>query len=164
MRAEGRIGRFKIQGQTHTGVLVLRLTNQTQRINELRRVPLLAGLSRAKLGELAHRAEEVNVPEGAYLTRQGATGTEVYVVLDGSFVVRRGTRKTDTLKKGSVFGEMSLIDSMPRSANVVAEQPSVVLAVHQKDFVQLLESPRVTQGIMRTLAGRLREVDSRVLG
>ncbi len=142
----------------------MRLTNQTQRVEALKQVPLLAGLSRANLGELAHRAEEVKVPEGAYLTRQGATGAEVYVVLEGSFVVRRGTHKTATLEKGGVFGEMSLIDGLPRSANVVAEKDCVVLAVHKKDFVQLIDSPRVSQGIMRSLAGRLREADARVLG
>lgn len=142
----------------------MRLTNQRQRVEALQRVPMLAGLSRAKLGQLAHRAEEVEVPEGAYLTRQGATGAEVYVVLDGTFVIRKGTRKTASLTKGDVFGEMSLIDGMPRGANVVAEKPCLVLAVHQKDFSQLLESPRVSQGIMRSLAGRLREVDNRVLG
>ena len=142
----------------------MRLTNQRQRIEALQRVPLFSGLSRAKLGELAHRAEEVEVPEGAYLTRQGATGAEVYVVLDGTFVIRRGTRKTASLEKGGVFGEMSLIDGMPRSANVVAEKDCLVLTVHKKDFTQLLESPRVSQGIMRSLAGRLREADAGVLG
>jgi len=142
----------------------VRLTNQTQRIEALRRVPLLAGLSRAKLGELAHRAEEVNVPKGAYLTREGVSGAEVYVVLDGSFVIRQGSQKKDTLKTGQVFGEMSLIDGLPRTANVVAERACVVLAVHRKDFSQLLDSPRITQGIMRSLAQRLRESDSKVRG
>lgn len=142
----------------------MRLTNQAQRIEALRRVPVLAGLSRARLGELAHRAHEVNVPKGAYLTRQGATGAEVFVVLDGSFAVKRGNRQTADLKKGDVFGEMSLIDGMPRTANVVAEKDCLVLAVRKRDFVQLLDSPRVTRGIMRSLAGRLREADARVLG
>ncbi len=142
----------------------MRLTNQKQRITALQQVPLLAGLSRAVLGDLAHRVEEVEVPAGAYLTRQGAIGDEVYVILDGSFVVRRHTRKIATRKKGDVFGEMSLIDGMPRSANVVAEKDSAVLVVHKKDFQQLLEAPLVARGIMRSLAGRLREADDKILG
>ncbi len=127
-------------------------------------MPVLAGLSRAMLGDLAHRAEEVEVPSGAYLTRQGALGTEVYVILDGSFVVRRHTRKIATRQKGDIFGEMSLIDGMPRSANVVAEKDSTVLVVHKKDFEQLLEVPRVAKGVMRTLATRLRDADDKILG
>lgn len=142
----------------------LRLTNQKQRISALQQVPLLAGLSRAALGELAHRAEEIEVPAGAHLTRQSAVGAEVYVILAGSFAVRRGTDKVATLDQGGVFGEMSLLDGMPRSANVVAEKDSAVLVVHKCNFERLLETPRVAQRIMRTLAGRLREADAGILG
>lgn len=142
----------------------MRLTNQKQRITALRQVPVLSGLSRARLGELARKAEEVEVPAGGYLTRQGALGSEVYVILDGSFVVRRHTHKVATRKKGDVFGEMSLIDGMPRSANVVAEKDSKVLVVHKKDFEQLLETPLVAKRVMLNLATRLREADDRILG
>lgn len=138
--------------------------NQKQRIATLQQVPLLASLSRAMLGQLAHRTEEVEVPAGAYLTRQGALGTEVYVILDGSFAVRRHTRTVATTKKGDVFGEMSLIDGMPRTANVVAEKDSKVLVIHKKDFQPFLETPRVAKGIMRTLATRLQAADDRILG
>ena len=141
----------------------MRLTNKKQRITALQQVPLLAGLSRAVLGELAHRAEEVEVPAGAYLTRQGAVGAEVYVILDGTFIVRRHTRKIATRKKGDVFGEMSLIDGLPRSANVVAETDAAVLVVHKTDFEQLLEIPRVSKAVMRTLVARLREADDKIL-
>ena len=142
----------------------MRLTNQKQRIEALQKVPVLAGLSRAMLGDLAHRTEDVEVPEGAYLTRQGALGTEAYVVLDGSFAVRRHTRTVATRKKGDVFGEMSLIDGMPRGANVVAEKDSHVLVVHKKDVAQLLETPRVAKRVMRTLATRLQDADDSIFG
>jgi CRP-like cAMP-binding protein len=140
------------------------LTNQKQRIAALQRVPVLSGLSRARLVELAHRAEEVEVPAGGYLTRQGALGNEVYVILDGSFAVRRHTRTIATRKKGDVFGELSLIDGLPRSANVVAEKDSTVLVVHKRDFEQLLEVPRVAKGVIANLATRLRAADERLLG
>ncbi|MBT8202233.1 MAG: cyclic nucleotide-binding domain-containing protein [Acidimicrobiia bacterium] len=142
----------------------MRLTNQTQRIAALRKIPLLASMTRTVLGELAHRVEEIEVPAGAYLTRQGGVGTEAYVVLDGSFSVRRHTRTVGTRKKGDVFGEMSLIDAMPRTANVVAEKDSSVLVVHKRDFDKLMETPRVRTRALRNLAGRLRDVDDRVMG
>ncbi len=160
----GREAARDIIDPTYQGVCELRLTNQKQRISALQQVPLLAGLSRASLGQLAHRAEEVEVRSGAYLTRQGALGSEVYVVLDGSFVVRRHTRTVATRKKGEVFGEMSLIDGMPRRANVVAEKDSTVLVVHKRDFEQLLDTPRIARGVMQTLASRLQEADKRILG
>ena len=142
----------------------MRLTNQKQRIAELQRVPMFASLTRTVLGDLAHRAQEIEVPAGAYLTRQGALGNEVYIILRGSFSVRHHTRTVATKKKGDVYGEMSLIDNMPRSANGVAEKDSSVLVVHRRDFEQLLEAPRVNQRILRNLAGRLREADNKVMG
>jgi CRP-like cAMP-binding protein len=140
------------------------LTNKQQRIAELQRVPLFAALTRTVLGDLAHRAEEIEVPAGAYLSRQGALGGEVYIILRGSFSVRHHTRTVATKKKGDVFGEMSLIDSMPRAANVVAERDSSVLVVHKKDFDEMLDVPRVTQRVMRNLAGRLRDADEKIMG
>ena len=59
---------------------------------------------------------------------------------------------------------MSLIDSMPRTANVVAEKDSSVLVVHKRDFDNLLDTPRVTQRVMRNLAGRLRAADDKIMG
>lgn len=142
----------------------MRLTNQKQRIAELQRVPLFASLSRTVVGELARRAEEIEVPAGAYLTRQGTMGGEVYVILKGAFAVRRHTRTVATRKKGDVFGEMSLIDGMPRTANVVAEKDSSVLVVHKRDFEDQLGKPRVRQRVLRNLAGRLRDADERIIG
>jgi CRP-like cAMP-binding protein len=142
----------------------LRLTNQNQRISTLQQVPLLAVLSRANLGRLARRAEEVEVPAGAFLTRQGALGTEVYVVLQGSFTVRRNSRKVAIRKKGDVFGEMSLVDGMPRLADVVADKDSIVLVVHKRDLDPLLENPRVAGRILLNLASRLKAADKKILG
>ena len=142
----------------------MRLTNQKQRISTLQQVPLLAVLSRANLGTLAHRAEEVEVPAGALLTRQGAVGAEVYVVLAGSFTIRRNSRKVDTRRKGGVFGELSLIDGMPRRADVVADKDSIVLVVHKRDLDPLLENPRVAGRVMQNLASRLKAADKKLLG
>ena len=142
----------------------MRLTSKEQRIKALQNVPILAGLSRTSLANLARSAHEVEVPEGGYLTRQGNTGDEMYIILDGKFAVRRHTRTVASCKKGDFFGEMSLIDGMPRSANVVAETDAHVLVVHRSDFNSLIESPRIGRSVMRTLAGRLRQADDRILG
>jgi CRP-like cAMP-binding protein len=140
------------------------LTNQNQRISTLQQVPLLSVLSRANLGTLARRAEEVEVPAGAFLTREGALGAEVYVVLDGSFTVRRDSRKVAARTKGDVFGEMSLVDGMPRRADVVADKDSIVLVVHKRDLDPLLENPRVAGRILQNLAARLKTADKEILG
>ncbi len=139
------------------------LTNQAQRITALQQVPVLSGLSRTVLKELAHRAEEVSVPKGAFLCHQGASCDEVSIILEGSFVVRRRSSKIDTRKQGDFIGALSLIEGRPWSANVVAVEESVVLVVHREDFEELLEIPRVARTIMTKLATGLREAEERIL-
>jgi len=141
----------------------LGLTNQAQRITALQQVPLLSGLSRTTLGELARRTEEVNVPKGALLYRQGDSSNEGYIILDGSFVRRRHTGKFAICGKGGFLGTISLIDGMPRTATVMAEEDSVVLVVHRRDFKELLEIPRVAMTVMGAMAAGLREADEKNL-
>jgi len=141
----------------------VRLVNQAQRITALQQVPLLCCLTRPVVGELARRTEEVKVAKGAFLYREGDGSGEVYVVLDGSLVVRRDRREIATPKKGDFLGEMSLIDGMPHSADVVAQEDSVVLVVHRRDFEELLEIPQVSRTVMQELTSRLRETDDKHL-
>jgi CRP-like cAMP-binding protein len=115
------------------------------------------------LKELARRAEEVSVPEGAFLCHQGASCDEVSIILEGSFVMRRHNRKVDTRKKGDFIGALSLIEGRPWNTNVVAVEDSVVLVVHREDFEELLEIPRVARTIMTKLATGLREAEERIL-
>ncbi len=139
------------------------LTNQAQRITALQQVPVLSGLSRTVLKELARRAEEVNVPKGAALCQQGAICDAVSIILKGSFDVRRHTHKIGTRNKGDFMGALSLIEGRPWSTNVVAVEESVVLVVHREDFEELLEIPRVARTIMTKLATGLREAEERIL-
>ncbi len=124
---------------------------------------MLSGLSRTVLKELARRAEEVSVPEGAFLCHQGASCDEVSIILEGSFVMRRHNRKIDTRNKGDFIGALSLIEGRPWNTNVVAVEDSVVLVVHREDFEELLEIPRVARTIMTKLATGLREAEERIL-
>lgn len=139
--------------------MALGLTNQAQRITALQQVPLLCCLDRTLLRDLVHRTQEVTVSEGEYLYRQGDNGDEVYIILDGSFEVSRDARTISTSRKGEFFGEMSLIDGMPRGANVVAAEESVVLVVHREDFELLLEIPQVAKAVIGELVARVRAAD-----
>ena len=139
------------------------LTNQAQRITALQQVPLLCCVGRPAVAELARRSEEVEVSKGAFLYQRGADSGEVYIVLEGSFVVRRDSRDIAAPNKGDFLGEMSLIDGRSRSADVAAEEDSVVLVVHRKDFEELLEIPQVARSVMRELTARLRRSDEKHL-
>jgi len=67
------------------------------------------------------------------------------------------------LGPGDFFGEMSLIDGMPRSASVIAEDASVLLVIQARSFRSLLdEVPDLQKKLLVTLSARLRAADAKI--
>lgn len=131
------------------------------KVKLLERVALFDGLSSSQLGQIAHLADEVNVPAKKRLTVVGETGRELFVIVEGQAVVRTTKGRTVTLGPGQFFGEMSLIDGGPRSATVEATTPMRLLVIGHREFWELLtEAPPISRRIMRTLSARLREADA----
>jgi CRP-like cAMP-binding protein len=130
-----------------------------------RRTELLAacdlfnGLGADQLAAVAETATEVEFPAGRVIARQGEIGTGFFIVVDGEVRVIRDGRLLATLGPGEFFGELSVLDGLPRIAQVVAELPTRCLAIASWDFERvLLDHPGLTLSILRELAGRLRSV------
>ena len=141
-----------------------RLARRSDRIDLLKTVPLFGGLSLKQLNEVARHLEEVPVPRGTMLAREGQPGNEFFVVLEGKAAVRRRGRRIATLGEGDFFGEMSLLDGAPRSATVAAETDGVVLVMQRREFGALLDRvPGLLRKIAVGLSQRLREADERIL-
>ena len=71
--------------------------------------------------------------------------------------MRLGNRTLEVLGEGEIFGEMALIDSAPRSADVIAETDCVVVPVGEKQFLFMTsEAPYFALSLMRVLVQRLR--------
>jgi CRP/FNR family transcriptional regulator, cyclic AMP receptor protein len=111
------------------------------------------------------------VKEGETLVAQGDMTTEFYVVLSGSLrVVDQRTGEDFFLARlceGDVFGEMSFIDGSPRSATVIAENDSEVLAMDRASYCLLLSAnPHLGTLVLiylgRMMAGRLRVTDDKM--
>lgn len=127
----------------------------------LRKVPLFDGLSDRQLGQIARLADEVEAKAGHQLTRQGETGRELFIIVEGEAVVKPGRGRTVRLARGDFFGEMSLLDGQPRSATVEAATDMQLLVVGQREFWTLLTSaPLITRKIMSTLSQRIREANA----
>jgi CRP-like cAMP-binding protein len=91
-------------------------------------------------------------------------GHEFYLIASGSAVVRRGGRKVATLGPGSYFGEMALLDRGPRSATVTTAEPTELIVLGQREFMAVLDRvPPVAHKLLVSMAGRLREADSRAV-
>jgi CRP-like cAMP-binding protein len=139
------------------------LKRRSDRVDVLKKVPLFSELSRRHLDHIAREADEVKEKKGAVLTRQGGLGREFLLILEGAARVERDGTAIARLGPGDFFGEMSLIDGMPRSASVIAESPSVLLVIEARSFQKLLDTvPGLQRKLLATLSARLRAADVRL--
>jgi CRP/FNR family transcriptional regulator, cyclic AMP receptor protein len=133
------------------------------------------GLSRRELMTLATFSREKRFPSGASLFQEGDEGSEMYIILEGrvmisKFIPGAGEEALAILERGDFFGEMSLIDGEPRSADARAHgSPLTVLALDQGTVREVLAmDPHAAleflQLLCRLVANRLREIDEKVIG
>jgi CRP/FNR family cyclic AMP-dependent transcriptional regulator len=95
---------------------------------------------------------------GDVIFRAGEAGTELYVVRDGTVAVEVQGNIVERLGPSEIFGEMALVEAKPRSATVFAETDCEVVAISEKQFLQMVEyAPSFSLALIRTLAYRLRQ-------
>ena len=132
---------------------------QDRRAALLAGCPLFKGIDAEGLAKLAEHATAVDFPTGHVIARQGEIGTGFFVIVSGSVRVVRDGAVVARLGPGEFFGELSVLDRMPRNATVAAEEATSCLALAAWDFEKiLLEEPALTLAILRGVARRLREV------
>jgi CRP/FNR family transcriptional regulator, cyclic AMP receptor protein len=120
---------------------------------------LFAGVEPDDLRAVAERAIEVEFPADRVIARQGEIGTGFFLVVEGSVRVVRDGEEVAILGPGEFFGELSVLDGLPRVAQVTAIQPTKCLALATWDFEQaVLDSPTLALAILRGLAARVRSV------
>jgi CRP/FNR family transcriptional regulator len=132
----------------------------------LETIPLFKGLSRRELQALSAGARERTFAPGETMVRQGDTGAGLFVVLDGKVRVFQqasgGTRELGTFGKGAVLGEVALLDDLPRSATMVAMEPTTALLIPVWDFrATLRENPDISIKLLAVLSQRLRQSEQR---
>lgn len=131
-------------------------------LDHLASVSLFSNCSKKDLQTIAKVSDEVEVAPGKTLVEQGRTGHEFFLILDGTATVRRNGEIVTELGPGDYFGEMALLDRLPRSASVVADSAMQVLVLGQREFNGLLDTvPGLAHKILATMATRLREADAR---
>jgi CRP-like cAMP-binding protein len=119
-------------------------------------VPLFADCSRRELRELAETADEVVVPAGYDLTKEGASGREFVIIVDGAAEVLRRGRRINTLGSGDFLGEIALISRGPRTATVRTTVPTHALVITASAFRGLLRRmPSIQIKVLQALAERL---------
>jgi CRP-like cAMP-binding protein len=132
----------------------------------LRRVSIFADLDEAALASIGRLVTERRYPKESVIVGQEDPGDALFVVTAGKVKVvlygRSGREVILSLfKPGDFFGEMSLLDNQPRSANVIALEDSILLILERRVFAAHLEKyPRTALNILAEMSRRLRRADS----
>ncbi|MCA9673195.1 MAG: Crp/Fnr family transcriptional regulator [Myxococcales bacterium] len=128
----------------------------------LRRVSIFRHLDETVLGDLARRMSVKRWTAGAIIVGQHEMDQALYIVYGGrakvSLFGENGREITlATLRTGDFFGELSLIDSKPRAANVVAADDAILLVLDREAFLDHLEMhPRTMRALLESMASRVR--------
>ncbi len=126
------------------------------KIELIRKVPLFSKLSKKGLEDVAHIADEIDLPKGKVMALEGDRGREFIVLLEGEADVTKGDRSINTMRNGDFFGEIALVTKMPRTATVTATTDVRVLVLNERDFDTLLKrSPEISRGVAEALAERI---------
>src|SRR3989442_14930249 len=104
------------------------------KLDALSRVPLFAHCSRRELQFIAKEGDEVDVPAGKTLTRQGRPGDTFYVPLEGQAEVKVDGKRRRVLKPPDFFGEISMIDRGPATPPVTTPTDSRRFGMSHKQF------------------------------
>ena len=134
--------------------------SRDEKLEHLRRVPLFAKMGTHELERLGQLADEVEVGLDRILAEQGSVAHEFFIVLEGRVMVLDGHTPVATLGPGEFFGEIALIESVPRTATVRAEGIVRLLVIGHREFNALMdEFPSVRAAVMDAVAERLRRTE-----
>lgn len=130
------------------------------KLERLAQVQLFSACSKRELSRIASLTEEIEVPAGRVLIRQGHLGQEAFVISEGRAKATIQGKGSASLGPGDCFGEMALLDSAPRSATVTAETDMRLLVLGSREFADLIEDvPAVGRRVLAALAERVRKAE-----
>jgi CRP-like cAMP-binding protein len=132
-------------------------SNSNATLKALQRTKLFAGLGADQLESFAQYLEPVKVPQFGNLVRKGQHGDAMYIVVDGELraltIIEGKESILGTMGAGDCFGEISLLDQGPRSADVVANRDSTLLKLSSAAFERLIrEAPALAMPFVLALS------------
>jgi CRP/FNR family cyclic AMP-dependent transcriptional regulator len=147
--------------------LIVRMANRENKESEMlstvERVLILKSLSMfadapdEALVELAGLLQEVDVQAGEVVVQEGETGESLFIIVDGRVEVVDDNRVLNQLGARAVFGELSLLDSSPRSATIRALEETTLLRLDQAPFYEIMSDyVEVAMGTIHMLTRSLR--------
>ncbi len=129
------------------------------RVEQLRRVPLFAFCDGSHLGFISTQVEELDFPSGAVLCKQGETGGDFFILLSGSAEVTRDGHHVRDIRPGDFFGEIALLEHVPRTATVTTTSASRCLVLGPRQFQNVLaQHTEIALAVLHAMAERVRSL------
>ena len=141
------------------------MDNYQEYINIFKNIPVFENLSDEELMYLMEIVIYKEYPKNYTIVRHNDIGDAMYVIINGKVKVSLFSENgreviLDIIEKGGFFGEMSILDKMPRSANVITMDKTETIMIKRNDFMNLLNRyPNISINIMKELVTRLRKAD-----
>ena len=130
--------------------------HKNAKVELLKSVPLFSHCTKKELDAIAREADELFLPEGSELTRQGGHGREFMVIVNGSADVKKDGRLINVLDSGDFLGEIALISEAPRTATVTTSAPTRLLVLTDRAFKRVtLAMPSIHASVSKALSQRL---------
>ncbi len=136
----------------------------------LKRIPFLSALTPGHLRQVYRLARELRLTAGQPVFAKREDADAMFVVLSGRIKIftESGGKKRKTfahLREGEFFGEMALVEDLPRTASAQAMEPSRLILIRKKDFQHLLaRDPRLALYLLKTICARLRRANEDLEG
>jgi len=141
------------------------MTDYKEYINVFRNISIFENLSNDELVSLMEIVIYKEYTKDYTIVRHNDMGDAMFIILKGSVKVSLFSENgrevvLDVIEEGGFFGEMSIIDKMPRSANVITVDKVETIMIKRNDFMNLLiQYPNISINILRELVGRIRKAD-----
>lgn len=138
---------------------------ELQKLELLRKVDLFEGLHNQQLDALRPLLQRKKFVRGDYVVQEQTVGKALYLVESGELKVSLSENNErevilSFLKEGDFFGEMSLLDQKPHSANVIALKTTQLYVLQREDFLNYVEKyPKTLFNILQKVFERLRKAD-----
>ncbi len=127
----------------------------------LKTIDVLSFFHESTLERLAQESKEIPLKPEAIVFNEGDQGSAMYIVLKGEISIYQGDKSLTSMVPGTFFGEMSLIESRPRTAGARALVPSVLMEISEAQFQEYFATqPRALMAIMKTLSARSRQIST----
>ena len=127
-----------------------------QKVALLATVPLLKGLDQHDLQRVAQLCDEVDLPAGRVVAKQGSYASEFFVIISGTVAIERDGAHLRDLHDGDFFGELAMLANIPRTATATCTTDARLLVLGGREFNSLLaQFPSIQAAVLHAVAQRV---------